>query len=137
MLECTRAQRCHVWGGKKWPRNRWRLKRLQRDAKAHALIKCISSVRGIPLYDLLDDQRGLAAVCETRQLAMYLVHVVLGRPQDEVGRLFGRQRSTVAHACHITEDRREAPEIEEQIARIEARYAQVSAEQDWPNQNAT
>jgi chromosomal replication initiation ATPase DnaA len=104
------------------------LKRLKRDERAHALIKCISALRRIPLYDLLDDQRGLAAVCETRQLAMYLVHVVLSRPQDEVGRLFGRQRSTVAHACQVIEDQREAPEIEREIARIEARFAQIGVE---------
>jgi chromosomal replication initiation ATPase DnaA len=67
---------------------------------------------------------------------MYLVYVVLGRPQDEVGRLFGRQRSTVAHACHVIEDQRETVEIEEEIARIEARFAQMLTEQEAPNERA-
>jgi chromosomal replication initiation ATPase DnaA len=38
---------------------------------------------------------------------MYLVHTLLGRNYKEVGVLFGRDRTTVSHACARTEDRRE------------------------------
>jgi chromosomal replication initiation ATPase DnaA len=120
-----RERRRKAWRDQPWPRNRWRLKRLKRDAEAHLLVKCVASTRRVPLYDLVDERRGLAAVCEARQLAMYLVHVVLSRPQDVVARLFGRSRATVFHACHVTEDRRESDELEAEIGAIERRFAEL------------
>jgi hypothetical protein len=38
---------------------------------------------------------------------MYLAHVVCGLTFAEVSRIFGRDRTTVAHACAIVEDRRD------------------------------
>jgi chromosomal replication initiation ATPase DnaA len=113
------------WSPQVWPRNRWRLKRLRRDRQAQLLVKCVSAARGIPLYDLLDGRRGVAAVCEARQLAMYLVHVVLSRSQDTVGSLFGRRRSTVYHACHVIEDLRESSAVDAEIDGIERRFAEL------------
>jgi chromosomal replication initiation ATPase DnaA len=123
--ESLRERRRRAWRGSEWPRNRWRLKRLKRDQDAQLLVKCVSATRGVPLYDLLDGRRGLAAVCEARQLAMYLVHVVLSRPQAVVGRLFGRERSTVYHACHVIEDRRESDVFDAEIERIEQLFAEL------------
>lgn len=127
MRSCANRELRRNWAGQAWPRNRWRLKRLKRDREAQLLVKCVSAVRDVPLYDLLDGQRGLAEVCEARQLAMYLVHVILSRPQHIVGRLFGRRRSTVYHACHVIEDLREGPSIEDEIERIERRFAEMMA----------
>lgn len=42
-----------------------------------------------------------------RQLAMYLCHVGFGMTLGRIGRVFHRNPSTVAHACHAMEDRRE------------------------------
>lgn len=53
--------------------------------------------------------RGLAHVALARQVAMYLAHVVFGLRLSEVGRGFGRDRTTVAHACLVVEDRRDNP----------------------------
>lgn len=123
MHKTSLRERRRAWRGQQWPHNRWRLKRLKRDSEAQLLVKCVSARCGVPLYDILDGRRGLAAVCEARQLAMYLVHVVLSRPQDVVGRLFGRERSTVYHACHIIEDRRESEDFEAEVRRIEELFA--------------
>ncbi len=38
---------------------------------------------------------------------MYLAHVVFSLSLTEVGHLFARDRTTVAHACMIVEDRRD------------------------------
>jgi chromosomal replication initiation ATPase DnaA len=38
---------------------------------------------------------------------MYLAHVVGGLSMSEISRLFGRDRTTVAHACARVEDRRD------------------------------
>ena len=40
---------------------------------------------------------------------MYLAHTSYGLNLSEVGRLFERDRTTVAHACGVVEDRRDDP----------------------------
>ncbi len=40
---------------------------------------------------------------------MYLAHVGCGLSLTQTGRLFGRDRTTVAHACGVIEDRRDDP----------------------------
>jgi hypothetical protein len=42
-----------------------------------------------------------------RQVAMYLAHVGFGLSMARVGRAFKRDRTTVVHACHVIEDRRD------------------------------
>lgn len=54
---------------------------------------------------------------------MYLMHVVLRRPYAEVARFFGRDRTTVAHACSHIEDRRDEPAFEADVARLESLIA--------------
>jgi hypothetical protein len=75
--------------------------------------------------ELLDTPfRGSAPVSFARQVAMYLAHVALGLSLTQVGHLFERDRSTVAHACQQIEDRRDdgafdtAIELLERIVRI-------------------
>jgi hypothetical protein len=40
---------------------------------------------------------------------MYLSHVVLAIDRKRVGALFGRDRTTAAHACSVIEERRDDP----------------------------
>ena len=47
------------------------------------------------------------AAAFARQIAMYLAHVGFGLSMAEIGRAFGRDRTTVVHACHLIEDRRD------------------------------
>lgn len=42
-----------------------------------------------------------------RQIAMYLAHVGFGLSLTQVGRGFGRDRSTAAHACKVVESLRD------------------------------
>jgi hypothetical protein len=42
-----------------------------------------------------------------RQVQVYLVHVGFGIDLSTVGRLIGRNRSTLGHACAVVEDRRD------------------------------
>ncbi|SFZ85899.1 dnaA protein helix-turn-helix [Devosia enhydra] len=101
------------------------------DSLAGRLVGIVASERDMSLTVLLQGSRGTAPVAEARQLAMYLVHVILGRSYTEIGRLFGRDRTTVAHACAIIEDRRDEPEFERRIAALEARLeAAVEAADD-------
>lgn len=45
--------------------------------------------------------------CHMRQIAMYLSHVVLSLPYQSIATAFGRDRTTVVHACAVVEDRRD------------------------------
>jgi chromosomal replication initiation ATPase DnaA len=89
------------------PRSRLRLERLRQDPLAYALVVRIARRRRVSLRDLMQGSRGAGSACHARQIAMYLCHVVLGRTQDVVGELFGRDRTTVSHACVQIEMQRE------------------------------
>lgn len=63
------------------------------------------------------DRRRLA--CHARQIAMYVCHVVLRLSLSQIGRAFGRDRTTVGHACHVVEDRRDDPAFEAFVSALE------------------
>jgi chromosomal replication initiation ATPase DnaA len=71
--------------------------------------RAVGEVFGIAGKDLRRSTRGRANVALARQVAMYLAHVGCGMSLTETGRLFGRDRTTVAHACGVIEDRRDDP----------------------------
>jgi Bacterial dnaA protein helix-turn-helix len=56
---------------------------------------------------LLQPNRGHAAVAFERQVAMYLGHIGCGLSLTEAGHLYGRDRTTAAHACSVVEARRD------------------------------
>lgn len=60
-----------------------------------------------------------ASVSFARQLSMYLCHVVGDMSLRDVAVEFGRDRTTVSHACHAIEDRRECPIFDRQIEHLE------------------
>lgn len=57
--------------------------------------------------------------CHIRQIAMYVCHVELGIPMSDIGPCFGRDRTTVGHACQVVEDRRDEPAFDEFVAALE------------------
>ncbi len=59
------------------------------------------------------------AACHVRQIAMYVCHVALAIPMSDIGAAFGRDRTTVGHACHVVEDRRDDPAFDEFVAAVE------------------
>jgi chromosomal replication initiation ATPase DnaA len=63
--------------------------------------------------------RGSAEAAFARQVAMYLCHVAFERSLSRVAQAFARDRSTVAHACHLVEDRRDDPAFDALIAALE------------------
>jgi chromosomal replication initiation ATPase DnaA len=80
----------------------------------------VATAFGVKAADLRSRRRGAAEVAFARQVAMYLAHVMLGANLAEVGRHFGRDRTTVAHACARVEDRRDDPVVERVLACLEA-----------------
>jgi hypothetical protein len=59
------------------------------------------------------------ATCHIRQIAMYICHVVLQLSLTDIGTAFGRDRTTVGHACNVVEDRRDDKAYDEFVAAIE------------------
>ncbi len=57
--------------------------------------------------------------CHIRQIAMYVCHVALRIPQADVAHAFGRDRTTVRHACQAVEDRRDDVVYDDFVAAVE------------------
>jgi hypothetical protein len=71
--------------------------------------EAVAQVFGVHAPELHGLTRGRAQVALARQVAMYLAHIALGQTLSETGRLFSRDRTTVAHACCVVEDLRDNP----------------------------
>jgi chromosomal replication initiation ATPase DnaA len=69
---------------------------------------------------LLSEARGSPQVAFARQVAMYLTHVAFGMSLQRVGFAFARDRSTVAYACHLVEDRRDDAAFDTMLDQLEA-----------------
>lgn len=104
--------------------------RLARDEAAARILDLVGATRGVTRAEILSRRRCSRQVVMARQLAMYLVHILLGRTYLEVGRLFGRDRTTVSHACARIEDLREdRSAFERDVAAIEAAMAADAGEE--------
>lgn len=68
---------------------------------------------------ILAARRGNQDLARARQVAMYLAHVSFGMSLARVAYAFSRDRSTVAHACHVVEDWREDPDFDLWLDRLE------------------
>ena len=79
----------------------------------------VTCVFGVPTNDLQKANRGRANVALARQAAMYLAHVGCSLTLTEVGYLFERDRTTVAHACALIEDRRDNPDFDRALELLE------------------
>jgi hypothetical protein len=75
------------------------------------------------------DHRRLS--CHIRQIAMYVCHVALRMPQHDIAVAVGRDRSTVSHACHVVEDRRDDLAFDEFVSLIERLATAVFASQGF------
>lgn len=74
---------------------------------------------GVGVDDIAGERRGSAEAAFARQVSMYLCHVAFEMSLARVAAAFGRDRSTVAHACHAIEDRREDEAFDDWIAALE------------------
>jgi len=101
---------------------RWRARRDQEvvAAKCRCLEAVVASTFRLPLAELRGASRGEAQIAFARQVAMYVAHVWFALSLTEVGRRFDRDRTTVAHACRVVEDRRDDPRVDRVVAAIES-----------------
>lgn len=81
----------------------------------------VAEAFGLSHASLLASGRGDATESLGRQCAMYLAHVVGQLSLIDVAAAFGRERSTVSHACINIEDRRDGPVFDLQLEYMEKR----------------
>ena len=93
----------------------------------HAITPAADRAAGLVAYEsniskalIFNRSRCQAKAARARQLAMYLAHVVLGQSLTAVGYAFGRDRTTVSHACAVIEDMRDDPDFDAEVSRLES-----------------
>jgi chromosomal replication initiation ATPase DnaA len=90
------------------------------DTACRFVEELVGGALGVGIAELRRPSRGRAPVAFARQTAMYLAHVHFGLSLERVGQHFGRDRTTVAHACKRVEDSRDKPRFEVLLAYLEA-----------------
>lgn len=96
------------------------------SAMARLAEAAICAALRLPPADLRQQRRGTSRAAFARQIAMYLAHVGFGLTLSQVGICFGRDRTTVRHACALVEDRRDQPDFELALAALEMGMARLA-----------
>lgn len=95
----------------------------RRRENAMDLCECMIDIAAeffnVPSKELRRPGRTSLSVSRVRQVGMYVAHVGLGLSMTEVGRGFGRDRTTVQHACQVIEDMRDDQDFDLLVAKIE------------------
>ncbi len=89
------------------------------DAICRRITACVAFDFGLEAVALEAVLRGSQRVAFARQIAMYLAHVGFGLSFEVIGRAFGRDRTTVAHACRVVEDGRDDIWFDCRVATLE------------------
>lgn len=87
----------------------------------------VAAARDVPIRALLGPTRAQAEIAAARQVAMYLCHTLLSLTMSEVGYAFGRDRTTVAHACGVVEDLRDDRAVDAELTALEGAIAAAQA----------
>ena len=86
---------------------------------AMAALDVLSSAFNISIAKIMTASRQRATIASARQIAMYLCNVVGQLSLREIAMEFDREPSTVSHACHAIEDRREDSVFDRQLVFLE------------------
>ena len=89
-------------------------------AKARLSVDIVGYSLGVASAEILADGKGAPEASFARQVAMYLCYTAFEISLARVAVAFERDRSTVSHACHRIEDRRDEPQFDQWIESLEA-----------------
>ncbi len=73
---------------------------------------------GLKSEVLLSPERGRPIEARARHIAIYITHVALGMSLARVARAFDRDRSTIAYACRLVEDKRDDPDFDDWLEQL-------------------
>jgi chromosomal replication initiation ATPase DnaA len=100
-------------------------KQLRADqARVEIAIALAAGACGARVEDVTHGGRNIRTAF-ARHVAMYLASVGFGMSLGRVARAFGRDRSTVRHACQLMEERRESPGFDQWMEALEASVARA------------
>ncbi len=88
--------------------------------KTRLITHTVALVFQVAPEQIRSPRRENARIAFARQVAMYLTHICCGLNYAETGRLFRRDRTTVAHACALVEDRRDDLALDQTLNHTEA-----------------
>lgn len=88
-------------------------------ATAHIVTHIVAYASNQAMDKLSAPTRRSRSAAFARQTAMYLTHTVFGFSFSRVATAFGRDRTTVSHACRVIEEQRDDPEFDALLERIE------------------
>ena len=77
------------------------------ERTCHWVAFCVARDFGLDFAALFAPTRGARRTALARQVAMYLAHVEFALSFGTISRVFGRDRTTVSHACRVVEDGRD------------------------------
>lgn len=80
---------------------------------------CVAFDFGLDPAELGAALRGSQRAAFARQIAMYLAHIGFALSFETIGHAFGRDRTTVAHACRVVEDGRDDIWFDCRVATLE------------------
>lgn len=84
-----------------------------------SMINCVE----IPL--LLATTRSRAPIAKARQIAIYLSHTMGSVSYISLAKFYGRDRTTIAHACRVVEDWRDIPEFDLEMENFEDKFQKL------------
>jgi hypothetical protein len=85
----------------------------------HWVAFCVARDFGLEPAVLFAPTRGSPGAAFARQVAMYLAHTGFALSLEAIARAFGRDRSTVSHACHVVEDGRDDVSLDWRLTALE------------------
>jgi hypothetical protein len=91
-----------------------------RAAAQTRLFEAVETAFAVHSDELCAATRGRCDIAFARQTGMYLARVALGMTLSDAGLMFGRDRTTAAHACRLVEDLRDDPGFDEFLEAMEA-----------------
>jgi chromosomal replication initiation ATPase DnaA len=89
-------------------------------ARETRLFQAIEAALSVRRAELCARTRGRHDIALARQTGMYLARIALGMTLADAGLLFGRDRTTAAHACRLVEDLRDDPRFDAMLDLMEA-----------------
>lgn len=97
---------------------------LLQDALCRQCEAAVARVFGVSCASLRSASRCGSRIAFARQTAMYLANVAFGLGYAQVGAGFGRDRTTVRHACAKIEDARDCAGFDAGLCVLEAALCQ-------------
>ncbi len=83
------------------------------------VVQMVATAMEVDAEDIRSLPRGNTKLCRARQIAMYLMNVVMRCPYKDIGNYFDKDRTTVRYACGIIEELRDIPAFDDRIGELE------------------